>query len=231
MTYREWATTVPGIVLWRSDVGPAPTSALILPDGCLDLIWDGRQLLVAGPDSTARRHRSLPGSRYTALRFSRGLGPALLGVPADSLTDRSIALADVWPAGTVDRLGQRVAADPVGALSTWLAARAASHVETADPLGAPLFAMASAGLPVAEMADEVGLSARQLQRRCLLMFGYGPRHLARVLRLLRAVEQGRSGLSLADVAIGTGFYDQAHLSREVRALVGVTPTALLRPVL
>ncbi|HST85093.1 MAG TPA: helix-turn-helix domain-containing protein [Kineosporiaceae bacterium] len=225
MAYREWDTSVPGVVLWRSAAGSAP--ALILPDGCLDLIWDGRQLLVAGPDTAARWHRGLPASHYTALRFSHGLGPALLGVPADSLTDQSIALVDLWPPALAERLTQQVAVDPVGALSTWLAARAASHAETADPLGARLFPLAAAGLPVAKMADAFGLSARQLHRRCLPVFGYGPRRLARVLRLLRAVEQGRTGRPLAEVATGAGFYDQAHLSREVRALVGLTPTELL----
>ncbi len=225
MTYRERATEVPGVVLWRSVAAPEPS--LILPDGCLDLIWDGQQLFVAGPDARARWHQSLPGSRYAALRFSRGLGPALLGVPADVLTDRSVALADLWPAVRADRLGQQVAADPVGALVAWLADRAASQAETVDPQGARLFAMAVAGLPVAAMADEVGLSARHVHRRCLTLFGYGPRHLVRVLRLMRAVEQGRAGLPLAEVASGSGFFDQAHLSREVRALVGITPKALL----
>jgi AraC-like DNA-binding protein len=32
---------------------------------------------------------------------------------------------------------------------------------------------------------------------------------------------------LAEVAFGSGFCDQAHLSREVRALTATTPTALL----
>jgi DNA-binding SARP family transcriptional activator len=46
-------------------------------------------------------------------------------------------------------------------------------------------------------------------------------------RLLRAVELGRAGKPLAEVAFGAGFCDQAHLSREVRALTATTPTALL----
>ena len=50
MTYRERATAVPGAVMWRSTT-LAPGPGLILPDGCLDLIWDGESLFVAGPDS------------------------------------------------------------------------------------------------------------------------------------------------------------------------------------
>jgi transcriptional regulator GlxA family with amidase domain len=151
----------------------------------------------------------------------------LLEVPADLLTDRSVALEQLWPAASARRLAEQVAREPKAALSTWLIERAASHAGKVDPLGACVLEMATAGLPVATMAGRIGLTARQLQRRCLPVFGYGPRHLARVVRLLRAVELGRAGKPLAEVAFGSGFCDQAHLSREVRALTATTPTALL----
>jgi len=225
MTYRESATAVPGAVLWRRAATPAPGPLLILPDGCLDLIWDGRRLWVAGPDTTARQFQGSSPYQSVALRFSGGLGPAVLGVPADELTDRSVDLEQVWSAAEARRLTEQVAEDPVTALTTWLLARA--DRSPADPLGARVATMAAGGLPVATMADRTGLSARQLHRRCLPLFGYGPRHLARVLRLLRALDEGRAGLPLAEVAAESGYYDQAHLSREVRALTGTTPTALL----
>lgn len=41
MTYRERTTLVAGATLWRSTAGPTPKPRLILPDGCLDLLWDG----------------------------------------------------------------------------------------------------------------------------------------------------------------------------------------------
>src|SRR5260370_11036735 len=82
MSYRERPTIVPGAVLWQRTVGPAPELTRILPDGCLDLVWDGCRLFVAGPDATARQHRSRAGVLYVALRFSGRTGPALLGLPA-----------------------------------------------------------------------------------------------------------------------------------------------------
>lgn len=75
------------------------------------------------------------------------------------------------------------------------------------------------------MADRLGLNARQLHRRYLPVFGYGPWHLSRVLRLQRAL--GARG-TLAEVAHACGYADQAHLSREVRDLTGTTPSRLLR---
>jgi AraC-like DNA-binding protein len=123
-------------------------------------------------------------------------------------------------------LAEQVAADPVTALEAWAAGRAGTRQP--DPLGRRVFGMAAAGTPVAQMAERTGLSARQLRRRCLPLFGYGPRRLARVLRLGRALEAARAGTPLAQVAAGCGYADQAHLSREVRALAGTTPAGLLR---
>jgi AraC-like DNA-binding protein len=223
--YRERPTAVPGVVLWEKVVEPGSEHARILPDGCLDLLWDGRRLFVAGPDSTARWHDSLAGTRYVALRFSGGAGPAVLGVPADELRDQTPGLEDLWPSAEMRFLAERVAADPVDTLEAFAVERAASW--QVDGFGPRVLAMAKAGLPVATMADRLGMSTRQLHRRCLPTFGYGPRRLARVVRMGRALDMARTCAPLAQVATGCGYADQAHLCSEIRDLAGTTPTVLL----
>jgi AraC-like DNA-binding protein len=226
VTYSERATSVAGATLWRWTAEAAAKPGLILPDGCLDLLWDGARLFVAGPDTTARRHDARADTSYLALRFSGGTGPALLGVPADEVRDRMPDLDEVWPSGDVRRLAEQVAADPVAGLETWMVERATSR--SVDPWGSRVLEMASAGTPVAVMAQRLGLSTRQLHRRCLPVFGYGPRRLARVMRLGRALEKARAGAPLAQVAASCRYVDQAHFSREVRALAGTTPGRLLQ---
>jgi AraC-like DNA-binding protein len=226
MTYWERPTPVPGVVLWQRNVGQQPRSTPILPDGCVDLLWDGHRLFVAGPDATARWYRSPVGASYVALRCSGGTGPALLGVPADELRDQTMGLERLWPSREARVLAERVATDPAAALEAWAVQRFAAR--DVDPLGPRVLAMASHGTPVAAMADRLGLGSRQLHRRCLPVFGYGPRRLARVLRLGRSLEAARAGAPLARVAADNGYTDQAHLSREVRDLTGTTPTRLLQ---
>ncbi|HVV22114.1 MAG TPA: AraC family transcriptional regulator [Pseudonocardiaceae bacterium] len=225
VTYRERPAAVPGAVLWERVATGVPRASRILPDGCLDLIWDGQRLFVAGPDSAARMHTG-PGLPTVGLRFGWGVGPVLLGVPADELVDRTPDLAQLWPAKRARVLTERIADDPAGVIESWARRQLASC--DLDPLGGRVFGMADAGLPVAVMADRLGLSPRQFHRRCLPVFGYGPRRLARVLRLLRAVDRAGTGTPLATVAADCGYADQAHLSREMRALAGTTPTELLR---
>ncbi len=225
MSYRERTTAVPGVALWQRVVQPGQGRTRILPDGCVDVIWDGRRLFVAGPDSTARWHSEEPGARYLGLRCSGGRGPALLGIPADEVRDRSPDLSDIGTIGQVRTLTERTATDPAQSLEAWLVDRAASW--RLDPAGPQIAEWAEAGASAAQMARRLGLSTRQLHRRCLSAFGYGPRHLTRVLRLGRALQSAGECPSLARLAAASGYADQAHLCREVRDLVGTTPARIL----
>lgn len=78
---------------------------------------------------------------------------------------------------------------------------------------------------VAQLADEIGWSRRHFGERFREEIGLAPKQAARVLRFERAGRLLRAGghRDLARVAAEAGFYDQAHLSNEWRALAGCTP--------
>jgi AraC-like DNA-binding protein len=215
---------VPGVVVWERDASPTASRGRILPDGCMDLIWDGSKLSVAGPDTRARWHTTGPSVAYVGLRFSHGIGPGLLGAPAHVVCDTMADLESLWPARPVRVLSEQVAAAPRSALEAWVLGELGDR-EPAG-LGPVVFELADRCVSVAAMADRLGIGVRQLDRRCQPLFGYGPKHLSRVLRLGRAVAGVRNGRRLAEVAVTAGFADQAHLCREVRDLAGTTPTDL-----
>ncbi|MFF9817837.1 helix-turn-helix domain-containing protein [Streptomyces sp. NPDC014006] len=225
--YAERASRVPGAVVWTNR--PSGGGALpVLPDGCMDLMWSEGRLIVAGPDTRASMPAGPP-APYVGVRFFPGTAPALLGVPAHALRDHRVDLADLWPADGVRRLAARIAAagDPARALEE-TALRRAADAEPPDPLLRHLVDALGAGRPVGATADELGLSARQLHRRSLAAFGYGPKTLARVLRLQRALALARSGVPYAQTATRAGYADQAHLARDVRELAGMPLGELLR---
>ncbi|MFF4210381.1 helix-turn-helix domain-containing protein [Streptomyces sp. NPDC001796] len=223
--YAERASRLTGAVVWTNL--PSTSGRPVLPDGCMDLLWTEGRLLVAGPDTRAYRPQGPP-ARWAGVRFYPGTAPAYLGVPAQELRDRRVELADLWPAAEVRRVGGRVdaAADPATALEE-IALERAARVPAPDPLLGALVAALDSGRPVAATADRLGLSARQLHRRSLAAFGYGPKTLARVLRLQRALALARSGVPFAETAARAGFADQAHLARDVRELAGMPLTDLL----
>jgi AraC-like DNA-binding protein len=108
---------------------------------------------------------------------------------------------------------------------------------------------------VAELAAETGLSARRLGALFRDEFGLSPKEAGRVFRFTHARRRigqaatgeglgttagadgaggpGRAGggpgaaATLAALAAECGYYDQAHLAREFRALAGCPPSQWL----
>jgi AraC-like DNA-binding protein len=228
---------------WTSVVERMPASAHVLPDACIDIIWFAGRLLVAGPDTGPRRVPMPPGTSIAAVRFRPGAAPALLGVPAAAIRDATVPLAELWGRAPAGQLADRLSAAPgppgrVAALQEALRQRLPA-ADRVDPMTGGLVAelRAARPRPVAALADAIGLSERQLHRRCLAAFGYGAKTLDRVLRLQRFLEQGRSAQGrpapgrpggLAQLAADAGYADQAHLAHDCRALADATPAALLR---
>lgn len=86
---------------------------------------------------------------------------------------------------------------------------------------------AAAGLRVAELAREVGVSPEYLARLCRRELGISPKQLlqAEQIRLGSQLLE-RTGLSVAEVAQRAGFASAQHFARRLREAMGVSPLAL-----
>jgi AraC-like DNA-binding protein len=204
----------------------------VLPDGSADIIWrdDGRSVttVVAGPDTQAQLAPLAEGSRMVGVRFAPGAAHAVLGVPLDAVRDQRVPLGELsgpWS----EELAERVVLSdrPELALATAVQQRITAPPDaTAAAIARRLEFDTGPGV-VSRLAADLGLSERQLQRRCRAAFGYGPKTLQQVLRFQRALRLARAGGRLADVAAVVGYADQAHLARDTRRLAGVPLTDLL----
>ncbi|MEO5874340.1 MAG: helix-turn-helix domain-containing protein, partial [Streptosporangiaceae bacterium] len=84
------------------------------------------------------------------------------------------------------------------------------------------------GISVAALALETGWSERRLSGRFRAEIGLPPKAAARVVRFDRARRLGAARPRLlADLAAEAGYFDQAHLAREFRALAGCPPSQWL----
>jgi AraC-like DNA-binding protein len=160
------------------------------------------------------------------LRFAPGTAPTVLGVPADEVRDARVELGELWGPGPAGRAHDRVAGAPRrGRALEQLAGRLVE--DTPPPSWVARAAdRCDAGWSTREVADELGWSERTLHRRARHAFGYGTATLTRILRFRRATALIRAGRPLGEVAADTGYADQPHLSREVRALSGRSPVQL-----
>jgi len=202
---------------WVVDGPPEPVR--VLPDGCMDLIRMEHRIVVAGPDTTASVTLR-EGEPFAGIRFRPGVLPRLLGVPASELRNDRVPLHEL-------RSGL-----PQRSSLTEIAAALASEEPRAEtaPWSLPLLSHVTcrlaAGSAVADVARQVGWSARTLQRQCTAVYGYGPATLRRILRFRRAARLLGEGMSFGEVAAVAGYADQPHMHREVRELAGLSLSQL-----
>ncbi|GLZ43018.1 AraC family transcriptional regulator [Actinokineospora sp. NBRC 105648] len=220
MTYRERRPSGDhraGVACVWSRESALMTRTRVVPDACVDLIWhrETGALVVAGPDTGP--HIAAGAGTLVGLRFRPG--ETALGLPVDELRDARVALSAVWSSQAAQELADKLAetSDIQAAQQVLLD----SVPTVGDPVAATVRSLAAGSARVRDMADTLGWSERQLHRRCLAAFGYGPKVLHRVLRFQQALRTARTGVPPAEVAALAGFTDQSHLAREVRALAGV----------
>jgi AraC-like DNA-binding protein len=206
---------------------------LVVPDGCSDLIWHEGSLRLVGPDRGAWVESLAAGSAFAGVRLRPGAARLLLGrMPVDEVRDSQVPLELV--ARDVASLKESVAAadspEAVAAVLEKFVGALARLYEPDAAVERVVRLLRTGAVPphVPALADAVGLSERQLRRRFTEAVGYGPKTLHSILRFQHALCLGRAApTSLADVAHQAGYADQAHFTREVRRLAGVTPTELL----
>jgi AraC-like DNA-binding protein len=211
----------------------ARDSVLVLPDGCVDLLWREGELMVAGLDRSARHSPVSPGERILGLRLRPGVAGAVLGMPASEVLDVHVRLEELLrPTGRVvaERLGAAEGEEEAfGLLEEMVGVR----IQDGGPDPLVLAATRRLGFPgsrVDQLAEALGISDRQLRRRFQQAVGYGPKTLDRVLRFRRLVAQAGAvaagEIDLARVAAELGYADQAHMSRDCLELSGLPPRRL-----
>jgi AraC-like DNA-binding protein len=231
VTYREQPPP-PVLAPWlectwtRRGEGGAPVR--VLPDGCIDVVWiEGAGAQLVGANTTAFLIALPAGVRVAGARLRPGAAPALLGTRAEEVRDARVPLTELWGDD-----GERLAAaledslDPTDVLRAALLARASRARHPDALVRAAVARLGRADVPVAALAAELAMSERQLHRRVRAGVGYGPKLLARVLRLHRALRAARAGEDLARAALEAGYADQAHFAHDCRALAGA-PAGLL----
>ena len=72
------------------------------------------------------------------------------------------------------------------------------------------------------------LSLRSVQRRFLHITGLTYKAIQQVERVRRALTLLRSGVPISETTYQTGYFDQSHLTRSVKRLLGQTPAQIAR---
>jgi AraC-like DNA-binding protein len=165
------------------------------------------------------------------VHFLPGGGGALLGVNAQELTDRHVALADIWGEHAHTLRAQLIEAPTPAAKFALLEHEFLSRLRP-RPLVHPAISFALRGmqtapteLRIAQLQSSTGYSPRRFTTLFTDAVGLTPKLYSRINRLRSVVERVARGgeVAWADLASEYGYYDQSHLTRDFREFSGVTP--------
>ena len=186
---------------------------------------------VVGPRTRAKFKRGTGVGRAAVIEFKPGWSRALFGVPANQLTDRLIALDDLWEAAgrevTTDLVAARGLPDLLQRLSRAIAARTTFESASGRLARRAVRMFEAAETRVEVVAAQLGVTTRHLRRAFVDSVGVAPKEFARGIRLQRAIRASARSKDWAAIARDAGYYDQAHLIGDFRDLTGLTPTAFL----
>lgn len=221
--------------IWIGFPGWSPRSLRLLPDGCVDLAWDGTAVTVIPPRAAPVRH-NLTARDFTAgVRLRAGWAAQMLQVSIGSLPDVSDLLdvrSDARFAGTAETLAQM--ADPAAAARLLARSVACLWPGSLTPDARLLSAierLAQPGSSVRAAAADAGYSVRELHRRFTSQVGLPPKSFQRVARFQRfrnLMSSSDAPLTMAEAAALCGYADEAHLAHECHDLAARTPAVLAR---
>jgi AraC-like DNA-binding protein len=211
-----------------------------LPDGGVELVVrtadTGYSINVMGTRLSPLHKPTDAHDESFLVRFKPGGAYPFFGVPVAELTDAVVPLASLSTAADAAlqrALEERTTLERATAVQDVLAGALTDPVF--EPASVPMVRRAlrvldaSPELPrVADLAKGLGVSERHLRRAFDDVVGLSPKAYLRVVRFQRAFKGARTSRaeSWARIAQFHGYYDQAHMISEFRALSGRTPSAL-----
>jgi len=188
---------------------------------------------LTGLHCSARTIRTAPDSGLVLAHLHPAAAVAL-GVDARDIVGSTWDLTRLWLLKDLQALADRLARacdddSRMALLEAWLAARLADG-PAADAVAVAAvnrIRAAPAEVRMAPLAQGLGVSSDTLERRFGAAVGVSPKRFARAVRLRSAVLSYAADMTLTDVAMGAGYYDQSHFVREMQRATGVAPTQLL----
>lgn len=223
-----------------------PVRSRVLPDGCVDILFDfgdqpahatgghGLRSFLVGAMTRALTVDQAGRVDMLGVRFRPGGSSAFFRFPLGKVTDHAIdveALGEGWRAPSSRIHSAESVQERLALLEQELLWRLRdAHVDGTATAAWSRLEATSGALTVRQMAGEMGLGERRLQRLFHERVGLSPKEAARVARFRAAVAHMRRtpNRPLGRIALDAGYYDQPHFNREFARLAGVSPEAWRR---
>ena len=214
--------------------GEPPHRQSILPHPNVNLAFEPAGASVYGVDTKIFSRQLSGAGKALGIRFRPGGFRPFSSQPIFSLNDRVVPAARVFGPTADETCTVVMAADADDAMIAAAAGLLRAFGAADDPVAEQAAGLVQRiiedpGLQrVAQLAELSGLSERKLQRLFSDYVGVSPKWVMRRARLheaaLRVEADGPASVDWAALAADLGYADQAHLTRDFTATLGVPPT-------
>ena len=211
--------------------GQPPYEQTILPHPNVHLVFEASGAGIYGVDRSLFARRLSGQGKALGVRFRAGCFRPFWAAPISQLSDRVVPATRVFgPLAEKTRQAIMCARSDAD-MTSHAEALLFSGLPERDPVAeqvARLVVLITSDCSlrrVDQLALASGLSVRSLQRMFADYVGVSPKWVMRRARLHEAAERADSGepVDWAALAIDLGYADQAHLTREFTATIGVPP--------
>ncbi|MEZ0065669.1 AraC-like DNA-binding protein [Streptacidiphilus sp. MAP12-20] len=220
------------IVCW--DVtGRPPYEQQVLSHPSVHLVFEEPGPLLYGVNRGVYTRRLVDAGQVHGVKFLPGGFRGFTAGPVQELTDQVLPAARFFGPGVDALNGEVLACEDTSEMVRLV--EAFLPTPDADPLAAQIAEIVQVMtadhmlLRVEQVAARFDLSPRTLQRLFAEYVGVSPKWVLRRARLQEAAQRADSGaVDWAALAADLGYADQAHLTRDFTAVVGVPPTRYVR---
>lgn len=212
----------------------------VLPDGCMDILFDFRaagdsRATIVGTMTRPLLVASEGAVDLLGIRFRPGGLPALFDLDAAQATDARLPLSGLIGSRAILLWEQLAGLDPAArpdALEKLLAGEGEARVDPLVDFCVGRIEASGGRLRMAGLEAETGFGLRRIERRFERRLGISPKAHARIVRFQTAIASlGAPDMSgWAERAFACGYADQAHLTREFKALAGISPGDYVRSI-
>jgi AraC-like DNA-binding protein len=219
----------------------------IVPDGCMEMIFHAgdlyRQYLpdqtvitqpkcfVFGQITQPLEIAATGETNIFAVRFHPEGCLPFINIPIREMDNKAVAL-DYLFGEQGKTLGERVCAaknvtEQINLVENFLLQHI-KNPEISDRIAAlsvQTLLELKGQLSVDELADQVQVHRRQLERKFATIIGLSPKQLAKIIRLQATLKMmnERKFEHLTELAYENGYFDQAHFIKDFKEFTGVTP--------
>lgn len=210
------------------------TNHRVLPDGCIDLVFDnfsGTSGVMVGSMTSAVAVNLPPMSRFFGVRFRPGGAASFIKISLKEITDAQLNLIGVWRDADAELSTISVNAEfrqQISIIENFLERKfiGGNSLNPKITAAVDIFISSEGKCSIDTLSRKLEISRQHLNHIFTEVVGLNLKTFARITRFQFALKRARRSplKDWADLALESGYYDQAHFISEFKSITKLTPT-------